>query len=176
MEDDDIGLVQVYTGTGKGKTTAALGLVLRASGHDKKSIIIQFMKGRKNHGEISAIENLPLVSIERYGRSDFVKKECLKHLDIELARKGLERAEIVISSGEYDIVVLDEINTAINFELLEIKEVIDIIHDKPSHVEIVLTGRNAPPCIINIADLVTIMSEVKHPYMQGIHARKGIEY
>ncbi len=170
------GLVQVYTGTGKGKTTAALGLVLRASGKGQKSIVIQFMKGQIKYGELNAILNLPNVEIEQYGRPDFVNKENPEKIDIDLAMEGLERAKEVIVSGDYDIVVLDEMNMALDFNLLSEEEVIDVIEKRPPHVEIVLTGRNASPGLINLADLVTVMADVKHPYMVGVEGREGIEY
>ena len=170
------GLVQVYTGNGKGKTTAALGLVLRAVGKGHKAIVIQFMKGQINYGELEAIKHLPGAEIEQYGRPDFVDKKNPAAIDIELARKGFERAKDAVLSGKYDLVVLDELNIALDYKLLDEGEVIELIKSKPEHVELVLTGRYAPPSIINIADLVTVMCEVKHPYMVGIAAREGIEF
>ncbi len=170
------GLVQVYTGNGKGKTTAALGLVLRAVGKGHKAIIIQFMKGDIKYGELTGIEYLPNAEIEQYGRPDFVDKKDPAKVDIEFAEKGFRRAKEVVSSGEYDMVVLDEMNITLDYKLLDEDEVIQCIKNKPEHVEIVLTGRYAPPSIINMADLLTVMCEVKHPYMTGIEAREGIEY
>ncbi len=176
VEDKRSGLVQVYTGCGKGKTTAALGQVLRAVGKGHKAIIIQFMKGQIKYGELTSIKELSGAEIEQYGRPDFVDKKDPAKIDIELAEKGLSRAKEVISSGEYDMVVLDEMNIALDYKLLEEKEVLDMIKNRPMHVEIILTGRYAPPAVVDIADLLTVMSEVKHPYMKGIEAREGIEY
>ncbi|MBS3816073.1 MAG: cob(I)yrinic acid a,c-diamide adenosyltransferase [Candidatus Thermoplasmatota archaeon] len=177
LEDEKrSGIVQVYTGTGKGKTTAALGLALRAAGHDQKGMIIQFMKGQIKYGELSSIEDLPGLEIEQYGRADFVDKNDPDQVDIDFAKEGFDRAKEVLSEEEYDIVVLDEMNMVLDFELLEEKDVIEMLENKPPHMEIVLTGRNAPPSIIDLADLVTVMSEVKHPYMIGMDGREGIEF
>ena len=174
-ENERQGLIQVYTGDGKGKTTAALGLSLRASGKGFKVKIIQFMKGRINYGELEAVKSLPGVSIEQYGRPDFVNKADPAREDLELARQGLDRAKEVISSGEYDIVVLDEMNIALDYSLVPEEEVVEMLLGKPRHVEIVLTGRYAPPALIDMADLVSVVDEVKHPYMLGIEAREGID-
>ncbi len=176
VDDKRVGLVQVYTGCGKGKTTAALGQVLRAVGKGQKAIIIQFMKGEIKYGELKSVADLENAEIEQYGRPDFVDKKDPAKIDIELAEKGLRRAKEVISSGEYDIVVLDEMNITLDYKLVDEKEVITMIENRPEHVEIVLTGRYAPPSIIDLADLLTVMTEVKHPYMKGVEAREGIEY
>lgn len=170
------GLVQVYTGNGKGKTTAALGLVLRAVGKGHRAIIIQFMKGDIEYGELTGVKYLPGADIEQFGRPDFVDKKDPAQVDIDFARKGFERAKEVISSGEYQLIILDEMNITLDYNLLDKQEVIDMIKSKPEHVELVLTGRYAPPEMIDLADLVTVMSEVKHPFMKGIGAREGIEF
>ncbi len=170
------GLVQVYTGNGKGKTTAALGQVLRAVGKGHRAIIIQFMKGQIAYGELTSVGHLPGAEIEQYGRPDFVNKKDPEQVDIDLARKGLERAKEVVMSGEYDMVVLDEMNITLDYRLVREDEVLELIGNRPEHVELILTGRYAPPSIINIADLVTYMCEVKHPYMAGVEAREGIEF
>ena len=173
---DGPGLVQIYTGDGKGKTTAALGLVLRAAGHNMRSYIGQFMKG-VDYGELHAVQMLdPYVTIEQYGQPSFVHSPRATPEDIRLAQEGLEKARTAMLSGTYHIVVLDEVCVALHFELLSLKEVLALIEAKPEHVELVLTGRRAPPELIERADLVSEMREIKHPYQQGIEARKGIEY
>lgn len=171
-----IGLVQVYTGCGKGKTTAALGLVMRAAGRGYSTIVIQFMKGGRNYGEVETIKAIENAEIEQYGRPDFVDRNNPAQVDIDLAEQALKRAREVVMSGKYDLVVLDEINVAQDYGLIKLDDVLSLIKDKPEHVELVLTGRGAHPEIINAADLVTVMAEVKHPHRRGIEARDGIEY
>ncbi|MGQ4915359.1 MAG: cob(I)yrinic acid a,c-diamide adenosyltransferase [Candidatus Asgardarchaeia archaeon] len=170
------GLIQVYTGNGKGKTTAALGLALRAVGHGLKVIMIQFMKGRQYIGEKRASEYLPNFEIKQFGREDFVNLKKPAKVDIELAQSALSFAEQIIMSGHYDIVILDEVNVAIHYGLIDVNSVISIIKNKPRTVEIILTGRYAPKEIIELADLVTEMKEIKHPYKKNILARAGIDY
>ncbi|TYO97828.1 cob(I)yrinic acid a,c-diamide adenosyltransferase [Desulfallas thermosapovorans] len=171
------GLVQVYTGNGKGKTTASLGLALRAIGHGYKVFMLQFMKGSKDYGEIQAAEKyLPNLIIVQSGLETFVSKENPSRADIDLARQGLETARKVISEGHYDLVILDEINTALDFNLIELDDVLDIIKSKPRHVELVLTGRYVPQKITEVADLVSEVNLIKHPYYHGVAAREGIEY
>ncbi|MDD2642903.1 MAG: cob(I)yrinic acid a,c-diamide adenosyltransferase [Bacteroidales bacterium] len=169
------GYVQVYTGNGKGKTTAALGLALRATGAGKKVFIAQFIKGR-TYSEITAINNyLPAVIIKQYGMGCFiVNKPCLE--DIEAAKKGLEHVSEVIASGEYDLIVLDEACIAIYYELFTVEELIRAISRKKDKTEIVITGRYAPQKLLDFADLVTEMIEIKHYFKSGVEARKGIEY
>lgn len=171
-----LGTVQVYTGDGKGKTTAAIGQAIRAIGHGFKVIMIQFMKGKINYGELEASNRIPGFTIEQWGRPDFVCKDNPDQEDIELAQKGLARAKEVVMSGEYDIVILDEINITMDFGLIPLNEIIELIKNKPKHVELILTGRYVSKEIIEIADLVTEMKEVKHHYQKGIQARKGIEH
>jgi cob(I)alamin adenosyltransferase len=176
MQYTRVGTVQVYTGDGKGKTTAALGQALRAVGHGFKVIVIQFMKGKINYGELSATTYLPGFVIEQWGGPHFVEKGNLKEEDIKLARQGLARAKEVIMSKEYDMVILDEINVAIDYGLIPLKEVVELIKNKPKQVELILTGRYAKKEIMGVADLVTEMEEIKHHYKKGIKARKGIEF
>ena len=171
-----MGMVQVYTGDGKGKTTAALGLVLRAVGKGYRAIVIQFMKGNIKYGELKGIGHLPGAQIEQYGRPDFVNRDNPEQIDIDLARHGFQRAKEVINSGEYDLVVLDEMNITLDYKLLDMAEVLDVIRSRPDGVEIVLTGRYAPAEVMEMADLVTVMDEWKHPYASGVEAREGIEY
>jgi cob(I)alamin adenosyltransferase len=171
------GFVHCYTGNGKGKTTAALGLSLRAAGHGKKVLIIQFMKGNIEYGELNGIKMLsPYAVIKQFGRESFVSKDNPEQTDIELAVKGLLYAKEKIESDEYDIIVLDEINVAIDFKLIELEKVIKIIKNKPERLELILTGRYADKKILELCDLITEMKEVKHYYYNNITGRQGIEY
>lgn len=166
--------VQVYTGDGKGKTTAALGLSLRASGHGMKTYIGQFMKGQR-YGELTALRDHPYITIEQYGDIKCIRHEEVTQAHIEQANKGLSVAYKAMISGEYDIVILDEINVAIWFGLISVKQVLDFLKARPETVEVILTGRRAPLELIELADLVSEMTEVKHYYSQGVPARNGIE-
>lgn len=170
------GLIQVYTGAGKGKTTAAIGQAMRACGHGLKVIMIQFMKGRINYGELHIAELLPNFTIEQYGLETFVEKGNPTKEDLRLARKGFNRAKKAIQSGEFDLVILDEINVAVDYGLIPLEEVLELMEKKPKTVELILTGRYAHPQIARFADLVTEMVDIKHHYEKGVRARKGIEY
>lgn len=177
MSQKEKGYIQVYTGNGKGKTTAALGLALRAAGHGYRTYIGQFLKGH-HYGELEAIKNLsPFIVIEQFGRKGFihVEKNNPDEEDIKRARTGLEKCRKAMLSGIYKIVILDEVNVAIYFKLLTEKELLDFIDQKPKEVELILTGRYAPQSIIERADLVTEMKEIKHYYQKGVKARKGFE-
>ncbi len=169
------GLVQVYTGNGKGKTSAAFGAALRAVGRGLKVYIIQFIKGGFDYGELHSVKNIPNLKLTAFGRGRFITESKPPKEDVKLAREGFELATKVVQSGEYDMIVLDEINVALHLKMISVDEVLKLIKSKPKHVELVLTGRSAPAQIIEIADLVTEMKEVKHPYTQGIPPRKGIE-
>ncbi|MHA1723140.1 MAG: cob(I)yrinic acid a,c-diamide adenosyltransferase [Candidatus Baldrarchaeia archaeon] len=169
------GVVHVYTGNGKGKTTAALGLGLRAIGHGLKVYMIQFMKGF-NYGEHKAVELLPNFKIVKFGGQELVNPSNPTEEDVRAAREALDHAREVVMSGEYDVVILDEINVALDFKLIDVQDVLELIKNKPKHVELILTGRYAPSEVIKAADLVTFMREIKHPYRQGLPARKGIDY
>ena len=170
------GLIQVYTGNGKGKTTAALGLALRAVGHGLKVYIIQFMKGNINYGELESAKKLsPYLTIKQMGRETFVSKTNPDPIDIQFAQEGFALAKQVIEGKEYDIVILDEINVAIDYRLIPLSDLLHLLDNKPPTVELILTGRNANPEIIKRADLVTEMVEHKHYYRKGIPAREGIE-
>ena len=170
------GLVQVYTGNGKGKTSAAFGLALRAVGRGLKVYIIQFIKGGFDYGELYAIKKLPNLKLEAFGHGRFITEKPPREDDVRSAKKALDLARDIIESGEYDIVILDEINVALALELIKVQDVVDLAKGKPEHVELILTGRNVPQKIIDVADLVTEMREVKHPFKQGVPPRKGIEY
>jgi cob(I)alamin adenosyltransferase len=168
------GYVQVYTGDGKGKTSAALGLALRASGHGMRTYIGQFMKGQ-HYGELEALRDHPLITIEQYGEMHCIRREEVTPEHVSQAHRGLERAREAMLSGQHDLVVLDEVSVAIWFGLLTVEEVLAFLDQRPSHIEVILTGRRAPPELIERADLVTEMQAVKHYFQQGVVARKGIE-
>jgi cob(I)alamin adenosyltransferase len=170
------GLVQVYTGNGKGKTSASFGLALRAVGRGLKVYVIQFIKGGFDYGELYVVDKLPGLTLEAFGRGKFVSEEKPDMVDIDLARQALAKAQEIMKGGDVDVLILDEINVAVNLRLIEIKEVLELIRKKPEHMELVLTGRKAPVEIVQAADLVTEMIEIKHPYNSGFKARKGIEY
>jgi len=168
------GYVQVYTGNGKGKTTAALGLALRAAGAGLKVYIAQFVKGMK-YSELDAMEKLSdSIAIKQYGRDCFIYKEP-KPEDIQAAREGLQEVKKIMCSGEYQIIILDEANIATYYNLFSVDNLLDFIRAKPEEVELVITGRMADPRIIEKADLVTEMKEIKHYYQKGVQARDGIE-
>jgi cob(I)alamin adenosyltransferase len=170
------GLIQVYTGNGKGKTTAALGLALRAVGHGLKVLVVQFMKGNVQYGELESAKKLsPYLTIKQAGRETFISKPYSDPMDLQLAQEGFSVAKKAIQNKEYDIVILDEINLAIDYGLIPFTDVLQLIDSKPEAVELVLTGRNVKPEIIERADLVTEMVERKHYYQKGVPAREGIE-
>lgn len=172
----ETGLVQVYTGKGKGKTSAAFGAALRAVGRGFRVHIIQFIKGGFDYGELYSVKYLPNLKLTAFGRGRFITEPQPPQEDVQQVREGFELAKQVVSGGEYDIVVLDEINVAVHLKMIGVDEVVELIRNKPKHVELILTGRNAPTQVIELADLVTEMKEIKHPYAKGIPKRKGIEY
>ncbi|MGP1410233.1 MAG: cob(I)yrinic acid a,c-diamide adenosyltransferase [Peptoanaerobacter stomatis] len=167
------GYVQVYTGNGKGKTTCALGLSLRAVCSDKKVFFGQFLKGM-DYSELKAPNILPNFTLKQYGTDRFIGKNPSKE-DYEMAREALEDAKKNLLSNNYDIIVLDEISVACYMGLISVDDIINLIRIKPDNVELVLTGRYADEKIIEIADLVTNMDEIKHYYKKGVQARVGIE-
>ena len=170
------GLVQVFTGDGKGKTTAALGAVIRALGHGLRVCIIFFMKGDYPYGECNILSQLPNVKIAKFGSRQFIDSANIKPEEKEQAKKALAAASEAMFSGSYDLVVLDEVNLAVAWGLVELDEVIKLIKGKPQNVELILTGRKADTKLVQLADLVTEMLAIKHPYNEGGKARKGIEY
>ncbi len=170
------GYIQVYTGNGKGKTTASLGLAVRAAGHGLHTVIVQFMKGWIDYGELKGVAMLsPYVEIHQAGRDTFVNRNNPDPEDVRLAVEGWELGKAVILGKKADIVVLDEINCAVDFGLLPVEDVLAVLAEKPDGMEIVMTGRGAPKAFFDIADLVTEMRAVKHYYDAGVDARVGIE-
>ncbi len=169
--------VHLYTGHGKGKTTAALGLALRAAGHGMRSIIIQFMKGQ-HYGELDAVKRLDgLITIEQHGSAAFCMPDDNNVIEHQrLAREALEHTREVLYGGVYPLVVLDEIVTAYLFKLVRLDEIMGLLKGRPAGVELILTGRGAPKELIDACDLVTEMREVKHYFTAGVEGRKGIEY
>ena len=166
-------LIQVYTGNGKGKTTAAFGLALRAAGNGLKVYIAQFAKGRR-YGEIKALKKIKNIKVEQFGRACFIKKPPAQK-DIYLAKDGLNKVRKALVKNAYDMVILDEINIAIKLNLLELKDVLGLI--KAAHkTELVLTGRYAHPALLKAADLISEIREVRHYYKKGILARRGFEF
>jgi cob(I)alamin adenosyltransferase len=170
------GLVIVITGNGKGKTTSAFGQALRAIGQGYKVLIIQFMKGR-DYGEFIAAEKyLPRLTVRRCGLDSFVMRDNPAPVDIKLAQEGFDLAKKAIASGKYNMVILDEINVAVDFKLVALADVVEMIKNKPTGLDLILTGRYAPKEIIKLADTVSEVKEVKHHYAAGIKDRAGIEY
>lgn len=169
------GLVQVYFGSGKGKTTCALGQAFRALGHGFRVYMIQFMKGNVKYGEIDHAKKIENFTIKQFGRPDLIAEP--EKVDIEEAKKGIEHAKEILMSDEYDIVILDEVGVAIDMGLIPVEPVLELMKNKPKHVELIITGRKVHPKIKEQADLVTQMKQVKHYFAtQGISARYGIEF
>ena len=171
-----IGYIQVYTGSGKGKTTAALGLALRAAGYKHKVYIGQFLKGQE-YGELLSAKKLsPYITIEQFGRKGFIHvTKDPDEEDIKRAKRGLKKCLEAMLSRKYRIIILDEINVAVDLNLITEEEVHEFLDKRPEDVEIILTGRYAPPSFLKRADLVTEMKEKKHYYKKGVKAREGIE-
>jgi cob(I)alamin adenosyltransferase len=178
MDDPSLesGFTQVYTGDGKGKTSAAFGLALRAVGRGLRVFVIQFIKGGFDYGELHVVGDLPRLELVAYGTGKFIDAGSPNEEDIAQARRALEHAKEILREGVHDVVILDEVNVAITFGLVSVEDVLSLIGEKPGNVELVLTGRGAPNEIMQAADLVTEMREIKHPFNAGVKARKGIEY
>lgn len=169
------GFVHLYTGDGKGKTSAAMGLALRAAGAGLGIYIAQFAKGSES-GELKMLQKASKkIVIKQFGTRSFIKRGPTK-IDTTLAIKGFEAAEEAVMSRKYDVVILDELCIACLFNMVPVKRVLDLIHNKPEHVELVITGRKAPAELVEAADLVTEMKQIKHYFNNGVKARKGIEY
>jgi len=169
------GLVQVFTGDGKGKTSAAIGAVIRALGHGLKVYIAFFMKGAHPSGEFHILSQIPSVTMASFG-SGFVDPRNIKAEERDEAEKALAAAREAMLSGKYDMVVLDEVNVAVAFGLIAVDEVLKLINEKPERVELILTGRRADTKLVQAADLVTECLKIKHPYDMGVAARGGIEF
>ena len=173
------GLTIVYTGKGKGKTTAALGIVLRAVGYGKKICMIQFIKGSWHYGEMDSSKRLePELEMVAIGKGfvGIIDDKTPREIHEKIANEAIKICKEKINSKKYDIIILDEINYAINLGLIKLKDVLEIIKTKPKELDLILTGNYAKEEIIELADLVTDMKEIKHPFKQGIKAKKGIDF
>jgi cob(I)alamin adenosyltransferase len=168
------GYVHVYTGEGKGKTTAAIGLAIRAAGAGHKVFLAQFIKGGR-YSELNALKRFDdFITVEQFGLGRFINGKP-SEMDINAARLGLEKMKTIIASGEYKVVILDEANIALHYNLISVQELIDLVGSRAKETEIIITGRKATPEILEIADLVTEMKAIKHYYNEGVQARVGIE-
>lgn len=173
------GLVHLITGDGPGKTTSALGLGIRAMGQGYGVYMIQFMKGTwddEAYGEVKFLRSVRRFQVRQFGRGEFVKKRKLDEIDLDLAARGLRHAQEVIRRGLHDVVILDEILVAIDYKLVSTRDVSALIRAKPRHVELILTGRDAPRQLHRLADYVVEIKEIKHPFQRGIMGRRGVEY
>lgn len=171
-----LGLIHVYTGHGKGKTTAALGLALRASGCGLNVAVVQFMKSG-NCGEIAALQHLPGISAYSYGTTSLLTKGLPPDDEsCQLAAAAMAKATELMQKSSTDLLILDELSLAVYFELISEQEAMQLLHCKPQQLELVITGRNMPQCLLDAADYLTEMQEIKHPYNKGIPGRRGIEF
>ena len=168
--------ILIFTGDGKGKTSAAIGTVIRALGHGLKVYIVLFMKGDYLYGERKILSKLPGVTVESFGSSQFIDPDNIKPGEKEEAEKALAAAREAVLGGEYDLVVLDEVNLAVAFNLVGVDGVLGLIEAKPEGVELILTGRQADKELVRAADLVTECLKIKHPYDSGVEGREGFEY
>ena len=168
-------MIQIYTGNGKGKTTAALGLIARALGREKKICLIQFMKNNFEYGEIKFLSKQNNLDIFQFGTDQLIDPNNPAKIDFEEAEKAFQKCREVIASNEYDIIVIDEINVAVSWKLLPLEKQLELVEIETA-AEIIMTGRYADEKVIQKADLVTEMKEIKHYYNSGIQARKGIEF
>jgi cob(I)alamin adenosyltransferase len=173
---DKKGFVQIYTGAGKGKTTASLGLAMRACGHGWKVMMICFMKGDPNYGEVESARHLPNFILIQSGLPSFVKKGEPTAEDLRLAKQGYQRAVGVLEKNEVDLLILDEINVALDYGLLSLDNVLLLLEKRPPSMDLVFTGRYAHLELVKSADLVSEILEIKHPYQKGIIGREGIDF
>ena len=171
-----LGCIHVISGDGKGKTTSSLGLALRAAGHGFKTLMIQFMKKGWDYGELKAVELLPNIQIIQYGTPDFVDKAQPLPIDYQEAKAALKLFSKELRSNKWDIIILDEVNVALDYKLILEENILEELKNKPKNIEIVLTGRNASQALIDLADYYTKVQSLKHPYQQKIIARKGVEF
>ncbi len=171
----ELGLVQIYTGNGKGKTTAAFGLAIRAAGRGLNVLILQFLKPSDGFGEQIAIQRFPNIELQSLGLDHFVGKNPAQE-DVLVAQEALKKASEMMASRKYDVVILDEAVNAVRLSLITDSELIDVLKGRPEHIEVILTGRGITPKLAEYADLVTEMVLVKHPFDKGIQARVGIEF
>ncbi len=170
------GLLVVLTGNGKGKTTAALGMALRAAGQGMKVLILQFIKGAWSYGELEALKRFEEITIEPLGSGFTWRKESLEE-DERLAGSGWERAVAAMEGSSYEMIILDELNYVLSYGLLPLKSVLEAVAKRPKNLHLVITGRGAPDDLVAAADLVTEMRQVKHPFHeQGVKAQRGIEF
>lgn len=175
----DRGLVIVFTGDGKGKTTSALGVALRACGHNMKVVMLQFIKGSWHYGELESVKklspNFELIPLGK-GFVGIIDDRLPREEHVKAAKEALAIAREKITSGDYRIVILDEINVAVRLNLIDIEDLLDLVKAKPEKLHLIITGRGADPKLIEAADMVTEMREIKHPYQKGIEAQRGIDY
>ena len=169
-------MLEVYTGTGKGKTTAALGVALRASGYNMKTLMLSFLKDDPDYGEARAVKNLPWFTLRQVGRDAFVNFRNPDPVDLQMCRDGWEQAKKAIIEHEADIIILDELNIVLATQMLPTGEVVDFLKAHKNELEIITTGRGAPEELIKAADLVTDMQEVKHYFHKGVSSRNGIDH
>jgi len=170
------GLILVYTGNGKGKTTASLGLCMRALGHNQTVGFLQFMKGSKNYGEVKIASVLTNFTLVQSGQESFVSYENPDPVDVQMAQDGLELARRWFEEDNFDLIVLDEILVAVAFKLISVQQVLDLVQQRPLRLNLVMTGRYAAPEIMEIADTVTEMTEQRHAYQRGVEAKAGMEF
>lgn len=167
-------MIQVYTGNGKGKTTAALGLAIRAQAAGYKVYICQFLKGR-DYGELHSLKKLKNIKVEQFGRRCFIKGKPAQE-DLALAKRALAKIKKALVAKSYQMIIMDEANVALRLGLINLNELVSLLKSAPSRLELVLTGRSAHPAIIKLADLISEIKDVKHYYAKGVKARKGIEF
>lgn len=171
-----LGQILVFTGSGKGKTTAALGHIVRSLGHNYQIALIQFMKGSELYGEVKILQNLPNILVEQYGLASFVHSKNPSKLDRDLAQRGLARVHDLFRQNKHDLIVLDEINVAYSFSLITLQEFKEVVLNKPQNCNLILTGRDFPSSLVDLVDLISEVKEIKHPYQLGREAQAGVEF